>query len=271
MQLRVAETCFDPAVIFGCGQAFRFQENEGTWEGVAYGEKVTVRADGGDVVIGTSGPLPEKQWRAYFDLDRDYTLLFPHADAVLLEAQAFGRGLRILRQDPFETLISFIISANNHIGRIRGIVERLCVLAGEDKGSWFAFPQPDALCRVTEQQLRDIGIGYRAPYIAASARRAADGELEYLADMPWEDLRKELMRFEGVGPKVADCIALFGFGRTEAFPVDVWVRRIMKQLYHVDGGAASIAGYARRMFGAHAGIAQQYLFHYARHHLTRGS
>lgn len=179
-------------------------------------------------------------------------------------------GIRVFNQDAFEALITFIISANNNIGRIAGIVERLCALCGEraelDGKEYFLFPKPDAIAAREESELLAIGAGYRAPYIIKSARRIAEGYgLEKLRDMPLDAARKELLTFYGVGPKVADCVLLFGLGHTDAFPVDVWIGRALSEIYF--GGEKARrqeTERAIRALGSESGIVQQYIFHYAR-------
>jgi len=167
-------------------------------------------------------------------------------------------------------LISFIISANNNIPRIRGIVERLCALAGEPIGpDIFAFPTAKALARLTEADLRCIGAGYRAPFILGSARRVAEGfDLNALRDIPLAQARKALCSLPGVGPKVADCVSLFSLGHTAAFPLDVWMKRAMKALLF-GGQDATPKQWEQAIaeLGDDAGILQQYIFHYARQNL----
>lgn len=272
-EIRFKASEFDPDTVFTSGQTFRFsKEDDGIWHGIAYDSAVQVVRDGDTVELRARGPHDETLWRTYTDAGTDYSLLFPEADEVLRAAIVHGCGLRVLHQDPFETLISFIISANNNIARISGIVGRLCDMAGtEIADGGHAFPSADAIHALTEEDLRKIGAGYRAPYILKSAERARDTDFAHLETLGYDELRNELLKFSGVGPKVADCIALFGFGKVGAFPVDVWVRRIMKQLYGEDGTPAQIRRRAEERFGPAAGIAQQYLFHYARAVLERGT
>ena len=179
-------------------------------------------------------------------------------------------GIRVFAQEPFETLITFIISANNNIGRIAGIVERLCALCGEkaefDGKEYYLFPKPESIAALEESELVRIGSGYRAPYIKKSAAIIAGGyQLEKLRDMPLDIARKELLKFPGVGPKVADCVLLFGLGHTDAFPVDVWIGRAMSEIYF-DGESPKKKQLeaAIRALGSESGIVQQYIFHYAR-------
>lgn len=272
--LRKAE--FNPDHVFTCGQTFRFQKENGIWCGVARGNLLEAEADGSIVRLRISGQeLAAETWRQYLDLDRPYAELFPEADPVLRRAMQSAPGLRVLNQEPVETLISFILSANNNIPRISGTVKALCEEAGTPFSVggevFYAFPDAAALAGMTETSLRTLGAGYRAPYILASAERAAGGDLDGVADMDTEDALKYLQTFPGVGPKVAACVALFAFGKREAFPVDTWMRRIVRNLYGFEGSPQAVQAFAEERFGSSAGIAQQYLFHYARRYLPAGS
>jgi N-glycosylase/DNA lyase len=171
----------------------------------------------------------------------------------------------MLNQEPFETLISFIISANNNIGRIRGIIDRLCRLYGEPfgcvGGARYAFPTPERLAALEADDFFGCGCGYRAPYLRETSRAVADGfDLEGLRELPYEQAKKQLVRLKGVGPKVADCVLLFSLGKTDAFPADVWIKRVMKKLYGFEGNDKQIYEFARERFGECAGIAQQSCF-----------
>ncbi len=263
---------FDPKDIFDNGQAFRFtQAGDGAWAGVACGRLLRVRQEGDAVVLF---PVTEKEfheiWKGYFDLDRDYGALFNGCeDEALREGRRFAPGLRVLNQEPFEALVSTIISANNNIGRIRGIVQKICEACGEpfefEGKTYYAFPTPARLASMTEQQLKNCGCGYRAPYIRDAARMVAEGyDLGGVAKLPYAEAKKKLTELPGVGPKVADCVLLFGMGKTDAFPADVWINRVMKELYGFTGSHAQIYDYAVQKFGMCAGIAQQYLFYYAK-------
>lgn len=261
-----------PEIIFNCGQAFRFlyDEKKRAYGGVAHGRQVWCREiENGMELFPVTPKQVEEIWRGYFDLDFCYppTGAAFAGDKVLQSAVKSCPGLRLLRQEPFETLITFIISANNNIGRIRGIVERICAQAGEEIAPGvFAFPTPKALAALGEERLRALGAGYRAKYLNETAKKVASGydfaplyHLNYLA------ARKELCAFSGVGPKVADCILLFAFGKRGAFPADVWIRRMLLELYgFAPKNDREILSFAAEHFGEYGGIAQQYLFHYMR-------
>lgn len=266
--------CFDLARSCACGQAFRWSEKDGDWFGVAGNKGVEVRQENDRLTItpGTDGDIGF--WLDYFDLYRDYAAIENDVrnDAVLGPCLDYAGGIHIFNQEPFETLISFIISANNNIKRITGIVERLCVLAGEKRQGYYAFPSPEMIAGLTVEQLEGIGSGYRAPYIKKTAAMVADGyDLEALRNIGTAEAKKELMRFPGVGPKVADCVLLFSLGHTDAFPMDVWMKRAMRLMYF--GGSEPQKRELERQIaalGPNSGILQQYIFHYARENMPKG-
>ncbi len=247
-----------------CGQAFRWNElSDGSFEGVAGGYYLKVAEVGDDIVLfDTDMATFEGFWRNYLDIDRDYDAIKARlaTDDTMRTAIEYAPGIRILRQEPWETLVSFIISSNNNIKRIKGIIERLCVLCGDCiDGTHYAFPTPQQLAQLTEEELLPLKSGYRLKFIMDCARKIADGavSLDEIASASTPQAQKLLRQINGVGPKVADCVLLFGFARVESFPVDVWIRRVMDTLYPQG---------MPECFGAEAGIAQQYLFHYARNH-----
>lgn len=255
-----------------CGQSFRWKKDGDGFVAPALGRVVRVCQNDCDISIYPCKKGEEKDWLAYFDLDRDYAAIEKRlsVDEQLSMCIGSASGIRVFAQEPFETLITFIISANNIIGRIAGIVERLCALCGEkaefDGKEYYLFPKPESIAALEESELVRIGSGYRAPYIKKSAAIIAGGyQLEKLRDMPLDIARKELLKFPGVGPKVADCVLLFGLGHTDAFPVDVWIGRAMSEIYF-DGESPKKKQLeaAIRALGSESGIVQQYIFHYAR-------
>ncbi|HZJ82985.1 MAG TPA: DNA glycosylase [Clostridia bacterium] len=266
---------FHPQHVFECGQAFRWNWDGQGYIGVVGNRAVRTLWDGTSLVIeNTTADDFQVFWRDYFDLDTDYgrikTIL--SSDPIIAEAVKYGWGIRILNQDPWETLISFIISANNGIKRIKGIIERLSYKFGEkilwgDK-EYYMFPSVSSLAEAHEDELRDCGCGYRGPYIKATAQLLQERDIDLHSLKCIDDYElayKTLLKFKGVGPKVADCIALFALKKGEAFPVDVWVKRIMDTLYHKDMEEfRDIKDFAKDRFGGLAGYAQQYLFFYAR-------
>lgn len=253
----------DLAATLDCGQAFRWEpEPDGAWRGTAHGRvlRVRMRGDGALVLERTAPEEFERVWRRYFDLDRDYDAVRAavSGEPVLCRAFDFSAGLRVLRQEPWETLCSFILSQNNHIPRIKGIIARLCGAFGDPlPGGGASFPPPERLAACSVDDLAPLRAGFRAKYLLDAARRVACGEIPLgeLEALPLCEARDCLTRIAGVGPKVADCTLLFGFGRMECFPEDVWIRRAVAQLF---GG--QIPACAR----PYAGIVQQALFYYAR-------
>jgi N-glycosylase/DNA lyase len=206
-------------------------------------------------------------WRPFFDLDRRYKRIrrqIPREDAYLKKASVYGRGIRILRQDPWETLAAFIISQRKNIPAICKAVEDLSRQFGEviatPREQVYAFPAPAALAEAGETALRQLGLGYRAPYVWGSARMVARGEVDLaaLADAEDAELFDALKTLPGVGDKIANCVMLFGFGRLGRFPVDVWIKRVLDTAY---GGDEGYRGY-----GPADGVMQQYMFFYARDH-----
>ena len=220
-------------------------------------------ASDGDLFIENAAPQDSQLWADYFDLSLDYGAIrrsLCELHPILREAAQYAGGIRILRQEPFEALCTFIISQNNNIPRIKGIVERLCENFGKQlPDGCYTFPDANRLANLTQDALAPLRAGFRARYLLDAARKVNSGavDLERCRSLPYEEARAELMRITGVGVKVADCTLLFGLHRTEAFPVDVWMRRALDRLF--DGMQGSD-------FGEYAGIAQQYIFHYSRMH-----
>lgn len=250
--------------ILDCGQCFTFSQlPDGRWQGWAGGHALTVSQPQPDTLLfyRTDAETFRRFWQPYFDLDTDYAAIKAvlAQDETLRRAIQFAPGIRILRQDSWETLCSFIISQNNNIKRIKGIIERLCRLLGQPIGDsgFFSFPTPEELAAVTAEQLAPLRCGFRARYLIDAAQKVCSGQvrLDAIPSMPLEEARRELMQICGVGPKVADCVLLFGFHRLECCPMDVWMKRVFAVLY--PNGLPDCA----RDF---VGIAQQYLFHYAR-------
>ena len=267
----------DPRVIFDCGQAFRFQEKNGRFCGVACGRYLETWKDGERFCAApVTREEGEKIWEHYFDLGLDYREICKafEKDPVLKASIREAKGMRLLNQEPFEMVISGIISANNNVPRIQKIVEQLCSAYGDKiaKGI-YAFPSSKQLAAAPEQELRALGCGYRAPYIAATAKMVAREEIDLseVRSMEYEEAKKELTRLPGVGPKVADCILLFSMEKKDAFPKDVWMNRVLKILYHMEPRNEKEATcFVREKFGQYAGIAQQFLFYYARKHKIIG-
>ncbi len=251
---------FDIPLCLDCGQAFRWRKTEdGTWQGIAYGKFLTIKQEANKITfLDTTKEDFEGLWVKYFDLERDYEkILSSYDEENLITACKAYPGIRILKQDEWEAICSFIISANNNIPRIKGIIERLCESFGEKIDGGYTFPSPEKIAALEVEDLAPIRSGFRAKYIIDAARKISSGQidLEKVKVMSFEDAKNELLKIKGVGEKVAQCALLYGFGRIEAFPVDVWVKRIVTELYP-DGLPECIRGTE--------GIAQQYLFHWRR-------
>ena len=249
------------ALTFDCGQAFRWSRNtDGSWHAAVKDRSVDVIQQGNTITV--RGDTDSWFWIKYLDLECDYGAICRRlkTDKWLNTAITEYGGIRILRQDPWEALCSFIISQNNNIPRIKGIISRLCENFGDRIGgtNLFSFPSAEKISSLTEDDLAVIRSGFRAKYILAGANAALeDGFLESMYYLPIDEARKKIKTVKGIGPKVADCALLYGFHRTECFPVDVWMKKAMgKLLPDVDPS----------IFGTDAGIAQQYIFHYSRMH-----
>lgn len=259
------EDDFDSRKIFDCGQCFRWNEEaDGSWLGVAMGRAARVSSDGNSVYITGSKRDFDEVWRDYFDLDRSYADMrrLVSVDDYMLRASDYGTGIRILRQDRWETLCSFIISQCNNIPRIKKIVETLSGLYGEEIAfegrTLHAFPAAETVAGLTEADLAPLRSGYRAPYILEAANRVASGrlDLEELSTRSYAEAKKALMELPGIGEKVANCVVLFSLRMPSAFPVDVWIKKVLREHYP-DGLDVTV-------FGENAGLAQQYMFYYAR-------
>ena len=252
-----------------CGQAFRWKPQKKGFLGVALGRAVYAEQDGGTLTLVGVNERTVADYIRYFDLKRDYGAVkqsYAH-DPFLCEGMAYADGIRVLRQPPFETLISFIISANNNVMRIARIIETLCQRYGQPLDSGvYDFPSADVLAVCSEDGLKACGTGYRARYIIGAAQKIADGfDIDELADEPYKKAREKLTGLPGVGTKVADCVALYGLGFTEAFPSDVWMNRVLCQAYGYTGkNDKQQRAFIEKKFGRYAGLAQQFLFHYAR-------
>lgn len=247
-----------------CGQAFRWKENnDGSFFGVVKKQAVNVYLENDTLTILGAEKNDTDMWYDYFDFSLDYGKVrekLSKTHKVMRDATKYAPGIRILKQEPFEALISFIISQNNNIQRIKKIVKSLCENFGEpiDKNA-FAFPTAEKLSTLCKEDLGILKAGFRDRYILDATNKVNNGEIVFddIRNQIYEDAQKSLMKITGVGKKVADCTLLYGMHRLESFPLDVWMKRAMNVLF--DGASPEI-------FGEYAGIAQQYIFHYSRMH-----
>lgn len=270
---------FQIKAILDCGQSFRWHEiGLNDFIGVAGGKVLRVTQLENTVTFHCSEEAYEGFWRHYFDMDRDYKKVkreLLKTAPELEDAIAFGSGIRILNQDLFEMLITFILSANNHIPRIRDLVKKIAEHYGtlidhpyeEFVGKQYSFPTPEQLKRATVAELRALGMGYRDTYVALSTEKVAEDETAFysLLELPYEMAKAELLNFSGVGPKVADCILLFSASAHEAFPVDTWIKKTLSRRYGLDLNKGRVLqAFIDKKFGIYKGFAQQYLFYFER-------
>lgn len=254
---------FDIRQILDCGQIFRYEKiDEGKYFVYSLDKRCLVEQKEDCVKIYSKDK--EYFWH-YFDLDRDYSEIkdMLRQKPFMANAVEYGSGIRILNQDRWEMLISFIISANNHIPRIKGIIRRLCDRLGKDMGEYKAFPTAQSMASEGEAFYAELGAGYRAKYLADTARRVAEGfDLECIENMQADKANKYLCNLLGVGEKVADCILLFGYHKSDVFPVDTWIRKVYKDIFGETCENKKII--RERLINLYskelAGYAQQYLF-----------
>ena len=272
---------FELKDIFECGQCFRWNENkDGSYTGVINNGVLNVVKQSEKIIFTgmLDGDIKEIV-RFYFDLDRNYEeikMQLSNIDKYLKTSVEYGKGIRILNQDLWETIISFIISANNNIPRIKGIIERISKKYGTEiewnGEKYYTFPTPKQLRKATVEDLRSLGTGFRDIRIYETTQKVLSGEfnLNEIQNKDTLSAREELLTLSGVGPKVADCILLFStLKRFDVFPIDVWVRRVMNELYikNEDETKVSkneISKIAKKKFGNLEGLAQQYLFYWKR-------
>jgi N-glycosylase/DNA lyase len=268
---------YDLEATLTSGQTFRWQKVNGAWEGVVGPRWVRLQTAPDGIRAQAAAPVTQWDWLAdYLQVDLDLSAVlatFPD-DPPMGAAQAACRGLRLLRQDPWECLACFVLSAAKQIPQIQQIVRLLCerfgspVLAPPGHAPAFDFPAPARLARCSEEELRACKMGFRAPYLRAIAQGLANGQIDLnaLSQMPIDLARAELLQLAGVGQKIANCVLLFACGFPTAFPVDVWVRKALSQLYFPQRKVSPgrLQHFAETHFGPWAGYAQQYLYHYMR-------
>jgi N-glycosylase/DNA lyase len=267
---------YDLAVTLSSGQAFRWREIGGAWEGVIGSRWVRLRQNA-DVISAEAVAANDWRWlRHYLQLNvrlEEILATFPD-DEPMRAAVAHCRGMRLLRQEPWETLASFICSSTKQIVQIQQIVALMSDRFGEPLpvpegvAPAFSFPTAARIAGLTEKELRECKLGFRAPYLAGTARALVSGKIDLsrLSELPLDEARAVLVELPGVGLKIADCVLLSAYGHRQAFPVDVWIDRALQQLYFPKRRAKPprLRRFIETYFGPHSGYAQQYLFHYMR-------
>ncbi len=281
--------CFEPKETFECGQCFRWKrEEDGSYTGVVSIGVLNVKKNNSKIII--CGYLKddanlERFCKDYFDMQNDYEEIqntISKDDLTMKKAISYGEGIRILNQDPWEMLISFIISAANNIPRISKCIENISQKYGEkvciskeiskemftnsDEREYYLFPTPSNLAKATLEELRECNLGFRDKYVLNASKLISSYQVDLIAisKMNYLKAKKELTNIDGVGSKVADCILLFSMNKGEAFPVDTWIKKIMNEIYVETKDIKKINEYAIEKWGINAGIAQQYLFYYRR-------
>ena len=273
MKFDYDSTYFVPADVLECGQVFRFERFEEGYRVFSADKDCYIHTEGCRTVVESEHP---DYFYEYFDLARDYSEIIETAKSFGVPALTLAcqkaAGLRLLNQNREEMIYSFIISQNNNIPRIKGIISRICEGLGQKmnspRGDFYAFPSSSELAAKEPEYYKALGAGYRDEYICQTSRRIAREGIAELEDMDSEQLRRALLTYKGVGPKVADCICLFGFGKRDAFPVDTWIEK----LYHEDFKGTltdrkKIHAYFTSLFGQFSGYVQQYLFYAKRANL----
>lgn len=256
---------FSLAQICDSGECFRMNQiSEDTFSVIASGRYLEVEQHGAEVTFFCNEKEYEEFWKIYFDLDTDYASYIARInpnDTYLRNAAEFGSGIRILRQDLWEMIVSFLISQQNHIVRIRRCIQNICECYGErkinDRGEvYYAFPTPEALANLTDDALKECNLGYRSKYVVRTAKSIVAGEVDLAAieNMPYRKAKGELLQLFGVGEKVADCICLFGLHHLQAFPVDTHIRQALEMHYK--------RGFPRRRYKGYEGVLQQYIFYW---------
>lgn len=270
--------------IFDCGQAFRWEKQpDGSYTGIAGNRIANIQFEPNEnekttgrlIINNASDEDLEQFWEEYLDLNRDYGKIknLLSKDPVMAEAITYGEGIRLLKQEPWETLVSFIISQNNHIPRIKKCIESLSSYFGEKVGEYdgkafYTLPSPEKLASLTEDDLHVCRLGYRAKYLISTAQKICSEGISVLNEtalphVSSAEAYEYITGFTGVGPKVANCIMLFALGKYDSFPLDVWMKRVMEEEYSLTS-PKEMAEFAADNFGEYGGFAQQYLFYYVR-------
>lgn len=272
-------TDFELKHIFECGQCFRWKkEEDGSYTGVTKFGVMNIKKDKNIVKIEGEFTYDDidklkNEINEYLDLNCNYSeikKILEKDDENMLKAIKYGYGIRILNQDPWEMLISYIISAANNIPRISKTIENISKEYGKkilfNGNTYYMFPTPEELRLASVEDLRKLNLGFRDKYVYNATKLVADKiiNLEDIMKMDYKEAKNELIKIDGVGEKVANCILLFSMKKTEAFPADTWIKKVMEQLYNESKDIKKIATFAEKKFGKYGGIAQQYLFYYMR-------
>ncbi len=271
---------FDLKQTLECGQIFRYEKiSSNSYAVITKNKRIRLTQKPGSTTLmihDSNISEYEEIWKHYLDMETDYEHIINQVskdDPYMQKALEYGQGIRILKQDTWEILISFIISQNKAIPHIQQCINNLCEAFGQmvmdkDGESYYAFPTVEELSKATEQEIRDCKVGFRAPYIMDACQKIMDNTvvLEALPAMSTQEAKEVLMKIKGVGEKVAHCVLLFGLGKTDTFPTDVWIKRIMESIYfdHKETSNQHIIEFANKKYGDYAGYAQQYLFYYGR-------
>ena len=274
MGFKVSDKFFSIKDTLTCGQIFRFTESDGVYR-VVSGDKLCYAMNYLDGVYIECKDTDIDYFRHFFDLETDYSEIYNRAISfgyeILERSAKEGRGIRILNQNPLEMLFSFIDSQNNNIPRIKSIIEKLCTNLGEEREffgeKYFAFPSVSKMANATLDFYKSIGLGYRAEYILTLAKDINNNGFneEKLSKLSTNELLEELLKIKGVGKKVADCVLLFGFRRTDSFPVDTWIDKVYKENFNgKEKDRKKISNYFVELFKEDSGYFQQYLFYYKR-------
>ena len=273
--------CFNLKYTLECGQCFRWEENEDWYTGVIKDRVLKLRQEKNKLYVKSSNMEDlEQVVKNYFDLDIDYKKIEDEISLIdenVKKAVKNTSGIRILNQDLFEMIMSYIISANNNIPRISRSIKDISKKYGKkivfENEEYYLFPTIQELANVTEEDFQKTGVGFRARYLKNTVKDILDGKfcVEDVNNLETKEAKEKLQKLQGVGPKVSDCILLFSCGRKEVFPIDVWVERVMHNLYFKNSTKRvrknDILEYATSNFGAYAGVVQQHLFHNIRNNL----
>lgn len=253
---------FDVGQTLDCGQVFRFVQEGDMFRVCAKNHMARITDEGGEYVVKCDD---KDFFEKYFDFDTDYAAIQAKVadNGFVSDAIEYGKGIHILRQDPIEAIFSFIVSQNNHIPRIKGIIERICDSLGEDMGEYHAFPSVEKLASAGSDFYAKIGAGYRAEYLDRVAKTMLDENVDEWKKLSTPELRAKLLSLHGVGRKVADCALLFGFSRFDVFPVDTWIKKAFESEY--EGVAPEkMSDLLVEKYGENAGFVQQWAFYFKR-------